>query len=90
MSTGDMHDPGVPASIGGIRLPVHVVLGRVTRTLAEIYQLDTGSLLEMDRSPSEPVEVVVNGRVIAWGELVVSRGNYAVRITRKAEEQETA
>ena len=80
----------VPNAIAAIRVPVHVVLGRVRRTLGDIFKLDTGSLLDLERSPAEPVEVVVNGRVIAWGELMVADGNYAVKITAKAEERRIA
>jgi flagellar motor switch protein FliN/FliY len=80
----------VPNSIAAIRVPVHVVLGRVTRSLGDIFKLDAGAVVDLDRSAAEPVEVVVNGRVIAWGELVVASGNYGVKITAKAEKRELA
>ncbi len=81
----DTTNTSVPAAIGAIRLPVHVILGRVTRALGDIFKLDSGSLLDLERAPADPVEIVVNGRVIAWGDLVVCEGNYGVRITAKAE-----
>ena len=43
-----------------------------------------GSVVELDCSVNDPVEIVVNGRVIAEGEIVVVGGNYGVRITRIA------
>lgn len=80
----------VPAAIGLIQVPVHVVLGRVTRSLGEIVRLEAGSILDLERTAGQPVEVMVNGRVIAWGELVVAAGKYAVKITAKAENREVA
>jgi flagellar motor switch protein FliN/FliY len=86
----ELDEQGVPAAIAAIRMPVHAVLGRVTRTLGEIFKLDAGTVVDLERAPADPVEIVVNGRVIAWGDLVVSNGNYAIQITGKTEGQEAA
>ena len=47
-------------------------------------------MVELDCSPSDAVEIMVNDRVIAQGEIVVVGGNYGVRITRIAGEPERA
>jgi flagellar motor switch protein FliN/FliY len=64
-----------------IELPVTVRLGSAQMTFGDVLGLNTGSLVEFDRAPEEPVEVLVNGRVVARGELVMVQGNYGVRIS---------
>jgi flagellar motor switch protein FliN len=71
----------------GVKLPVRVLLGRTELPLREIAQLGNGAVVELDCSPDDPVEIVVNDRVIAHGEVVVVSGNYGVRITKIASEQ---
>ena len=67
-----------------IKLQIHVRMGRAQRSLRSIVQLGSGSVVELDCSVNDPVEIVVNGRVIAEGEIVVVGGNYGVRISRIA------
>jgi len=67
-----------------IKLDVRVRVGRAQRTLGSITQLASGSVVELDCSVDDPVEIVVNDRVIAEGEIVIVGGNYGVRITRIA------
>jgi flagellar motor switch protein FliN/FliY len=68
-----------------VKLPIRVLMGRTQMSLREITQLGSGSVVELDCSPDDPVELVVNDRVIAHGEIVVVGGNYGVRITRIAD-----
>jgi flagellar motor switch protein FliN/FliY len=63
-----------------VELPVSVSFGRTRVRVQEILKLITGSIIELDRSISEPVEVIVNNCVVARGEVVVVDGNYGVRI----------
>ncbi len=63
-----------------VELPVGVSFGRAQMRLKDAIKLTTGSIVELNRSVSEPVEVVVNNCVIARGEVVVVEGNYGVRI----------
>jgi flagellar motor switch protein FliN len=51
-------------------------------------KLTTGSIVELDRTILEPVEVVVNNCVIARGEVVVIEGNFGVRIKQVISRQE--
>jgi len=67
-----------------IKLQIRVRMGRAQLSLRSIVQLGSGSVVELDCSVNDPVEIVVNGRVIAEGEIVVVGGNYGVRITRIA------
>jgi flagellar motor switch protein FliN len=67
-----------------VKLPIRVRMGRTKLSLRAITQLGNGSVVELDCSVNHPVEVVVNDRVIAEGEIVIVGGNYGVRITQIA------
>jgi len=51
-------------------------------TLNEVIDLNRGSVIDFGQSAEEPVEVLVNGRVVARGEAVMVHGNYGVRISQ--------
>jgi flagellar motor switch protein FliN/FliY len=63
-----------------VDLPVSVSFGRTRILVKDILKLTTGSIVELNRSVSEPVEVIVNNCTVARGEVVVIEGNYGVRI----------
>lgn len=63
-----------------VELPVSVSFGRAELPLKDVLKLTTGSIVELNRSISEPVEVIVNNCVIARGEVVVVDGNYGVKV----------
>ncbi len=63
-----------------VEMPVSISFGRTRARIQDILKLITGSIIELDRSISEPVEVIVNNCVVARGEVVVVDGNYGVRI----------
>jgi len=71
-----------------VELPVSVSFGRTQLRLKDVIKLTTGSIVELNRSVSEPVEVIVNNCVIARGEVVVIEGHYGVRIQRIISRQE--
>jgi flagellar motor switch protein FliN/FliY len=64
-----------------IELPLTVRFGRTEMTLQALTSVGPGSVIDLDRSPDEPVEVLINEKVIARGEVVVVAGNYGVRVT---------
>lgn len=64
-----------------VSLDVSVVLGRTKKSIKDILSLGTGSLIELDTLADEPVEVLINGKKIAYGEVVVVDENFGVRIT---------
>ena len=72
----------------GVKLPIRILLGRTHLSLRDIAQLGSGAVVELDCSPDDPVEIIVNDRVIAHGEVVVVSGNYGVRITKIAAHHE--
>jgi flagellar motor switch protein FliN len=64
-----------------VPLEISVVLGRTKKSIKDILNLGTGSLIELDKLAEEPVEILVNGKIVAFGEVVVVDENFGVRIT---------
>ncbi|MBB6630430.1 flagellar motor switch phosphatase FliY [Clostridium algidicarnis] len=64
-----------------VPLEISVVLGRTKKSIKDILSLGTGSLVELDKLAEEPVEILVNGKRVAYGEVVVVDENFGVRIT---------
>lgn len=64
-----------------IPLQVTVELGRTKRSIKEILELAQGSIVELDKLAGEPVDILVNSKLIAKGEVVVIDENFGVRVT---------
>ncbi|WP_026570355.1 MULTISPECIES: flagellar motor switch phosphatase FliY [Sediminibacillus] len=64
-----------------IPLKVTVELGRTKRSVQEILELSSGSIIELDKLAGEPVDINVNEKLIAKGEVVVIDENFGVRVT---------
>jgi len=71
-----------------VEMPVSVSFGRAELLLKDVLKLSTGSIVELNRTISEPVDVVVNNCVVARGEVVVIEGNYGVRISQIISRQD--
>jgi flagellar motor switch protein FliN/FliY len=71
-----------------VDLPVSISFGKTRLPMKEVLKLTTGSIVELDRDVNDPVEVLVNQRLIARGEVVVVEGNYGVRIQEIASRNE--
>lgn len=71
-----------------VPLEISVVLGRTKLNIKEILNLGTGSLIELDKLAEEPVEILVNGKMVAFGEVVVIDENFGVRITSIVSNEE--
>lgn len=69
-----------------VPLQVTVVLGRSQKSIEEILRLNMGSVVVLDRLAGEMVDVHVNGKLFARGEVVVIDDNYGVRITELTED----
>lgn len=83
--------PAAPKTMGllmEVELPVGVSFGRAQMRLKDVIKLTTGSIVELNRSVTEPVEIIVNNCVIARGEVVVVEGNYGVRIQQIVSREE--
>jgi flagellar motor switch protein FliN/FliY len=67
--------------IADIPVRVTVELGKTRKNISEILAISMGSVIELDKMAGEPVDVLVNGKLIAKGEVVVIDENFGVRIT---------
>ena len=67
-----------------IELPFSVRFGKVDMSIAELSRLGPGAVVSLGRLPDDPVEVLINGKMVAHGEVVVVAGNYGVRILEVA------
>jgi flagellar motor switch protein FliN/FliY len=72
---------GTPEYLLDVRLTVSAEVGRVQMPVRQVMALTPGSLVELQRGASEPVEILANGRCIARGEIVVIGDQFGVRIT---------
>jgi flagellar motor switch protein FliN/FliY len=81
VASGPMTDAGNLDLLLDIQLPVVVRMGQTEMQMGELLKLTPGSILELNRSADAPVELLVNGKLIAKGEVVVVDGNFAFRIT---------
>jgi flagellar motor switch protein FliN/FliY len=68
-----------------VQVELAVELGRVKLPLRDLLSLAPGAVLELDRSADAPVDVLVNGCLVARGEVVVIDGEFGVRITAVVE-----
>lgn len=76
--------PGQPIGLDNLLdVPVRVTvqIGRTRMPLGELVKLGPGSLVPLDREAHEPADILVNGRVVARGEVVTIDDSYGVRIT---------
>lgn len=80
-STAPPKDTANLSLILDVALQFSVELGRTYKTIKEILELGPGSIVELEKLAGEPVDVLVNGKPIAKGEVVVIDENYGVRIT---------
>ena len=64
-----------------IKVDVSIELGRTRISLKKLYELKSGSIIEMSRLVGEPLDLVINDQVIARGEVVAVNSNYGIRIT---------
>ncbi len=71
-----------------VEMTLTVELGRARLPLREVLDLAPGAVLELDRAASSPADILVNGRLIARGEVVVVDEDYGVRITQIVSGQE--
>ena len=73
-----------------MEMPVLVRLGGTTMLIRDLLELGSGSVVEFRHAPDDPVDILVNGRVVARGAVVTVQGNYGVRILEIVNQAETA
>ncbi|HEY0692849.1 MAG TPA: flagellar motor switch protein FliN [Kribbella sp.] len=68
--------------ISNVEMALTVEIGRTRMSVRDVLELEPGAVIELDRSAGAPADVLLNGRLIAHGEIVVLDQDYAVRITK--------
>jgi flagellar motor switch protein FliN/FliY len=71
----------------GVQLSLEV--GRTTMNIRRLLQLNVGTVIELDRPAGDPLDVFVNGRLVAHGEVVMVNEHYGVRFTEAVTSGET-
>lgn len=69
------------AALLDVQLPVSIRFGETEMLLEDVIKLGVGAVIELNSAVDDPVELVVNGRCFARGEVVTVDGFYGVRIT---------
>lgn len=85
---GSIH-PGNLKLVMDVELNVSLRFGQRQLPLREVLELGSGSVVELDRMVDEPVELLLDGKLIARGEAVIVDGNYGLRVTEIPQAMET-
>jgi len=79
--TPNAQDGGIPlAALQDVELDIRIELGRTQLMLDDVVKLKEGSVVPLDKLAGDPVDVLVNGRLIARGEVLVLNDNFCVRV----------
>jgi len=87
MADGLSEDDAAPIHPANLKLVMDVELnvslrfGQRLMPLREVLELSSGSVIELDRMVDEPVELLLDGKLVARGEAVIVDGNYGLRVT---------
>ncbi|PSR23369.1 MAG: flagellar motor switch protein FliN [Sulfobacillus acidophilus] len=76
--------PSVPESVEfvwDVPMTVEAILGTTELTVKEVLEITPGSLVELERAYGEPVDIFLNGRLVARGDVVIIGDNFGVKIT---------
>lgn len=76
--------------INDVEMSLTVEIGRTRMAVREVLSLTPGTVIELDRSVGAPADILLNGRLIAQGEIVVVDQDFAVRVTRILDGAEAA
>ncbi|MEF2820566.1 MAG: flagellar motor switch protein FliN [Clostridium sp.] len=71
-----------------IPIEITAILGRTKMSLNEILELGKGSLIELDTLENQEVEILVNGKKVAYGQVVISNQNFGIKITEVLEPED--
>lgn len=80
--------PGNLRNIGNVYLPVAIELARTRMRIKDVLELDKGSIIEFDKLAGETVDLIINDKKFAEGEVVVIDEHFGIRITNLVSEQD--
>ena len=85
---GDVTVGGGIDMLSDVELDVRIELGRTEMMVEDVLQLGTGSVVELDKLAGDPVDVFVNGRRVARGEVLVLNDNFCIRVSEVVDDLE--
>ncbi len=65
----------------GVELEISIVIGRARQKIKDIMDMGQGTVLELDKQTGSPAEIIVNGKLLAYGDVIVVGDNFGIRIT---------
>lgn len=68
-------------AVHDIPLEIMVVLGKTSMSVSDLLKIGTGTVIELEKKVGEPVEVFINGRMVAKGEVVIVEDNIGITMT---------
>lgn len=71
-----------------VRLPIRVRIGSKKMLLKDVLSMDIGSVIELNQLANDPLEILINDKVIALGEVVIVDGNFGIQITEIGSKKE--
>lgn len=80
--------PSKLGRINDVEMALTVEIGRTRMSVRDVLNLEPGAVVELDRSAGAPADILLNGRLIAYGEVVVVDQDYAVRVTQIFDAQD--
>jgi flagellar motor switch protein FliN/FliY len=83
-AAGAGHTAGIDL-LGDVHLQVRIELGRTRMLVEDVLRLSADSVVELDKAAGDPVDIFVNGRHIARGEVLVLNENFCVRVSELLE-----
>lgn len=90
LGSGTTHGPALLRNHSGlldsVKVGLSVVVGQVDTTLGELFKLQENAVLTIDRQVGQAIDLVINGNIVARGQLVVVGENFGVRITEIAKQ----
>jgi len=70
-----------------VKFHINIELGKTTMTIREMVELKAGSIIHLNKSAGEAIEIFANGELIAKGEVIVLEENFGIRITDIADKK---
>ncbi len=82
LGAGEAEDPADRMELlGDVELDVSIELGRTDMVVEDVLRLGQGAVVELDKLAGDPVDVLVNGRLVARGEVLVLNDNFCIRVS---------
>ena len=78
---GQLPNEGNMGLLMGVPLEVSIVIGRARRKIKDILEFGQGTVVELDKQTGSPAEIMVNGQLLAYGDVIVVGDNFGIRVT---------